>query len=112
MKFSKELFKGVTPYLVMQTLNELDEAYGYQLMKAIRTQSEDLFDFPDSTLYPILYRLEQQKLVTSTIQKTPTQKERRYYSLTTDGKDWLFAHQKELGSYLKGLSKFLPHQAN
>jgi PadR family transcriptional regulator, regulatory protein PadR len=111
MKFSKELFKGVTPYLVMHTLHELDEAYGYQVMKAIRTQSDDLFDFPDSTLYPILYRLEEQGLVRSETKTTPSNKERRYYQLTKDGKDWLLVHQKELSSYLKGLSRFLPHQA-
>ena len=111
MKFSKELFKGVTPYIIMQVLHELDEAYGYQIMKAIRTQSDDLFDFPDSTLYPILYRLEEQGLVRSEVKTTPSNKDRRYYQLTKDGKARLRVHQKELSTYIEGLSRFLPHQA-
>ena len=74
MKFSKEVLKGVTPFLVLQSLHELKEAYGYELMKFIRTQSDEIFDFPDSTLYPVLYRLEEKGLVQSEVKQTAQQK--------------------------------------
>ena len=61
MKFSRELMKGTAPFIIMQALHRLEQAYGYQLMKSIREQSQETFDFPDSTLYPILYRLEEKK---------------------------------------------------
>lgn len=107
MKFSKELMKGTTPFIILATLAELEETYGYILIKAIRDESDGLFDFPDSTLYPILYRLEAQGLVTSVIKKTPTSKERRYYSLTQAGQLWLGQRKAEMGLYVKGLDRFL-----
>ena len=53
--------------------------YGYDLMKAAR--------LPSGTLYPLLARLEQQKLVTSAWE-TPQQegqRPRKYYQLTGEG---------------------------
>jgi PadR family transcriptional regulator, regulatory protein PadR len=53
--------------------------YGYDLMKAASLQS--------GTLYPLLARLEQQKLVTSAWE-TPEQegqRPRKYYQLTGEG---------------------------
>ena len=53
--------------------------YGYDLMKAARLQS--------GTLYPLLARLEQQKLVASAWE-TPQQegeRPRKYYRLTGEG---------------------------
>ena len=53
--------------------------YGYDLMKAAR--------LPSGTLYPLLTRLEHQKLVTSAWE-TPQQegqRPRKYYQLTGEG---------------------------
>jgi len=53
--------------------------YGYGLMKAAK--------LPSGTLYPLLARLEDEKLVTSAWE-TPTedgQRPRKYYKLTGDG---------------------------
>ena len=53
--------------------------YGYDLMKAAR--------LPSGTLYPLLARLEQQKLVSSAWE-TPQeegQRPRKYYQLTAEG---------------------------
>jgi PadR family transcriptional regulator, regulatory protein PadR len=53
--------------------------YGYDLMKAAR--------LPSGTLYPLLARLEQQKLVASAWE-TPQQegqRPRKYYQLTSEG---------------------------
>lgn len=53
--------------------------YGYDLMKAAR--------LPSGTLYPLLARLEHQKLVTSAWE-TPQQegqRPRKYYQLTAEG---------------------------
>ena len=107
MKFSKEVLKGVTPFLVLHSLHRLEEAYGYELMKAIREHSEAIFDFPDSTLYPVLYRLEEKGLVRSEVKETPNKKDRRYYSLTSKGEKELHASQKEFRVYLQGLNHFI-----
>lgn len=108
MKFSRELMKGAAPFVILKSLHRLKEAYGYQLMKTIRDQSEDVFDFPDSTLYPILYRLEEKGLVQSEVKPTKSKKERRYYWLTEAGLSYLGVQEKEMKQYLKGLRHFVP----
>ena len=108
MKFSRELMKGAAPFIILQALRWLKEAYGYQLMKTIREQSQETFDFPDSTLYPILYRLEEKGLVESEIKQLDSKKERRYYWLTEKGLEYLGVQEKEMKHYIKGLSRFMP----
>lgn len=111
MKFSKDLLKGVAPFIILQVLNELGEAYGYQLLKAVRQESKEVFDFPDSTLYPIMYRLEAKKLITSEVKKTASKKDRRYYTVTPEGKEWLASRETEFKIYVNGLQHFLPSKA-
>ncbi|MFA6528089.1 MAG: PadR family transcriptional regulator [Candidatus Gracilibacteria bacterium] len=111
MKFSKDMLKGAAPFVVVQMLDELGEAYGYQLIKAVREESGEVFDFPDSTLYPILYRLEAKKLISSRIQQTANKKDRRYYKVTPDGRKWLADRKSEFKIYIKGLQHFLPSKA-
>ncbi len=108
MKFSREIMKGATPFVILQSLHQLKEAYGYQLMKSIREHSDGIFDFPDSTLYPILYRLEAKGLVESEVKEMPNKKSRRYYWLTEKGLDYLGVQGKEMEHYVKGLQRFLP----
>lgn len=112
MKFSKDLLKGVAPFIIVQVLNELGEAYGYQLLKAVRVESKEVFDFPDGTLYPILYRLEAKKLIASEVQKTANKKDRRYYKVTPEGKEWLESRETEFKVYVEGIQHFLPSHSS
>jgi len=108
MKFSREIMKGVTPFIILQSLHRLKETYGYQLIKNIREESEGTFDFPDSTLYPILYRLEDRGLIESEVKEIKGKKPRRYYWLTKKGLVHLGVQEKEMGHYIKGIKHFLP----
>ncbi len=110
MKFSREIMKGATPFVIMRCLHELKQAYGYQLMKTIREQSDEIFDFPDSTLYPVLYRLEAKGYIESEVKEIKGKKPRRYYWLTKKGLEHLGVREKEMHHYIKGLQRFLPGQ--
>ena len=110
MKFSREMLKGVAPYVLLKTLDQLGESYGYQLMKTVKEQSGDVFDFSESTLYPILYRLEEKIYVESEVKEVPGKKPRRYYKLTPEGKLYLTSKTEEMKSYLGAIEKFIPGQ--
>lgn len=112
MDFSKELLKGSIEIIVLKMLDELDEAYGYQLLKAIQEESGDVFSFQESTLYPLLYRLEEKDYVKSDRKKAPSGKERRYYSLTTHGKKLLIGKTTEFKEYVKGMENILKLSKN
>lgn len=75
--------------LVLQLLSG-GEKYGYQLICELREQSDDMFLLKEGTLYPILYRMEDDGLVVSKWSE-PKGKEvsRKYYSLTEEGRETL-----------------------
>ncbi len=56
-RFLQQLKKGVLSMLVLEAVCA-GETYGYALMNRIGEQSGGLFALKEGTLYPILYRLE------------------------------------------------------
>lgn len=75
--------------LVLRLLSEQDK-YGYQLICELREQSDDMFLLKEGTLYPILYRMEDDGLVVSRWSE-PRGREvsRKYYSITAEGRETL-----------------------
>ena len=61
-RYLQQLKKGVLELLVLELLCR-KPAYGYELLVALREQSEGLFALKEGTLYPILYRLEDEGLI-------------------------------------------------
>jgi len=107
MKFSRELLKGSAAFVVLQTLSLTQPVYGYQLSKEIKSHSSDIFEFAEGTLYPLLYRLEDNGLVESFIQKTSSGKDRRYYQLTPQGVVALEEKTPEIQQFIQGLQLVL-----
>lgn len=107
MKFSKEIMKGSLEVIVLHVLEEAGEAYGYQIIKMIKDQSQEIFDLQETTLYPLLYRLESKGLLQSDRKQAPSGKERRYYSVTPKGRKVLKTQHDEFKLYLKGMKDIL-----
>lgn len=107
MKFSSELLKGTAELLVLQILAKNGESYGYELVRSIAETSNNVFEFQEGTLYPLLYRLEARGFVESTKKLSPNGKERRYYRITTSGTAVLKDRRAELGAFVQGLSAAL-----
>lgn len=63
-KFLQQLKKGVLEMLVLVTICK-KTTYGYELMGELKKQSGNLFVLKEGTLYPILYRLEDDGLIES-----------------------------------------------
>ena len=103
MKFSKETMKGAAEVIVLQMLARYGEMYGYELIKAIAKTSEDVFEFQEGTLYPLLYRLERKKWVQSERKDAPSGKSRRYYAITAAGQKTLAKRATEYAAFAKGM---------
>ena len=56
-KYERQMKKGVLDMLVLKLL-ESEPRYGYQIIQELKDKSGDVFSLKDGTLYPILYRLE------------------------------------------------------
>ncbi len=61
-RFLQQLKKGVLEMLVLTTICER-ETYGYELLSLLKEHSDGLFALKEGTLYPILYRLEDDGLI-------------------------------------------------
>lgn len=61
--------------------------YGYQIIQELREKSGETFLLKDGTLYPILYRLEDDGLVVSRwSEAAERQTPRKYYEITKAGR--------------------------
>lgn len=78
-----QLKKGLLEFCVLSVLKKSD-SYGYQLIKDIST----CIEISESTLYPILKRLENGAYL-ETYSVEHNSRLRKYYKLTDKGKDYV-----------------------
>ena len=93
MKLDRELLKGSTNLLVLSVL-ENENMYGYEMIKKIKVESENVFEFQEGTLYPILHKLEEKGLISSYWDDF-SGKKRKYYAITEDGRKHLNSKKEE-----------------
>lgn len=75
-----------------------EEKYGYQLINELGKYSNGMFSLKEGTLYPILYRLEDEGSVVSRWSEARGKEvSRKYYSISDTGKQTL-SELKELWS--------------
>ena len=78
--------KGVLDMLVLKLLEE-NEKYGYQIIQELKEKSNDRFLLKEGTLYPILYRLEDDNYIESRWSEPQGKRvPRKYYILTENGR--------------------------
>ena len=63
-RFSQQLKKGVLEMLVLELICK-KATYGYELLQLLKEGSGGMFSLKEGTLYPILYRLEDEGFIVS-----------------------------------------------
>lgn len=86
-KIEQQLKKGLLEIAILSILEERD-CYGYELIHELDILSEGVFILKEGTLYPILYRLEDNKHIQNywKTEDATRSKPRKYYKITSDGK--------------------------
>ncbi|WP_294404809.1 PadR family transcriptional regulator [uncultured Clostridium sp.] len=79
-----------------------EDAYGYILTQNVR----EIMSISESTLYPVLRRLQKEEYLT-TYDKSYQGRNRRYYAITDKGKEQLEEYIKEWNLYKKNVDKVL-----
>lgn len=86
-KYKSQMKKGLLDMLVLKLL-EREEKYGYQIISELREKGEGRFSLKEGTLYPVLYRLEDDGLIESCWSEATGKKvPRKYYVITETGKE-------------------------
>jgi len=94
MKFERELLKGVAPVVTLEVLSR-GAMYGYQLSDAIAQRSGNILTLGRGTLYPLLYNLEAKGLIKGKWREGDSGRNRRYYSITGKGRQYLAAQKEQ-----------------
>ena len=86
---AKQIKKGILKILILRLLCH-EKKYGYELLVEMSQKSSGFFKVKEGTLYPILYKQEEDGFVVSEWQ-IPHDKMRakKYYSITQKGKEEL-----------------------
>ncbi len=85
MRIERELMRGAGPVAILKLL-DAKECYGYELVSSLESIGDGALAMGQSTLYPMIYNLEAKGLVKSTWRDGESHKQRKYYSLTADGR--------------------------
>lgn len=86
--------KGHLDLLVLAILRDR-ALYGYALIDALRLRSGGVFDLPEGTVYPALYRLERAGVLRSSWSPGAGRRRRRVYALTARGREVLAERAEE-----------------
>jgi PadR family transcriptional regulator, regulatory protein PadR len=94
MELAKDLVAASATPLVLAILAE-GESYGYAILKRVAELSGGHLKWTDGMLYPVLHRLERQRLVAAKWGKAENGRRRRYYRITKDGRAQLAAQLRQ-----------------
>src|SRR5918996_4651325 len=89
----RELKKGSAELIVLSIL-EPRARHGYEIGKLIEERSRGQLKFHVTSLYPLLYRLEERGWLHGRWVEKAGQRRRRFYSLTAEGRNTL-ARQRQ-----------------
>ena len=97
-----ELRRGILSLAVLSQLSK--EQYGYSLLKALSDQGMEI---DQSTLYPLLRRLEAQGLLQSDWRIVDEARPRRYYVISAQGKAVLTKLKREWSAMTATMTQML-----
>jgi len=103
----KQIKKGLIEIAVLSLLLEKD-MYGYIIIQDINSYSNGVFILKEGTLYPVLYRLEDNNLIRSYwINEDERSKPKKYYNITEKGKKMYLEMIQDYESINQGLNSIL-----
>lgn len=98
-----QMLKGTLEGCILAIISK-KETYGYEISRQLTEYG--FGDIAEGTIYPLLLRLEKNKLVTAVYRQSEMGPKRKYYSLTEKGRTELsdFAgHYRELAAAVEQL---------
>lgn len=103
--FSPQLMRGSLDLMILSVLAD-GAKYGYALQQSLRDATREMVDLKAGTLYPLLHRLESDKLIKSKWEDT-TGRKRKWYELTAKGKRRLSQQAQQWYEYADCITRML-----
>ena len=96
--------KGSAELLILSALED-GQLHGYDIAREISRRSDGLLTFHVASLYPLLYKLEDRKLIQGRWVEKAGQRRRRYYKLTTEGRKVLAKQRSRWEAFVGALTR-------
>ena len=106
MKPPLDLLQGTLDMLILKALS-LGPEHGYGVLLRIQQMSSQALQIPQGSLYPALYRLEEQGWISSEWGESENKRRARFYKITTAGKKQLKSEQDYWDRFTKTISAVL-----
>jgi PadR family transcriptional regulator, regulatory protein PadR len=99
--------QGSLDLLVLKTLSRRPRLHGYAIMAAIASTSAEVLRAEEGSLYPALYRMEEEGWIRAEWIKKDTGRRARIYQLTAAGKEQLAAEESRWQSVSLAINRVL-----
>lgn len=103
--FSRELLRGSIDFMVLGVLAD-GPKYGYLIQQDMAKASSDRVKLPPGTLYPLLHRMEADRLIKSKWE-SETGRKRKWYEITAKGKRQLDAQVIQWQEYVDCVTQII-----
>ncbi len=104
--FNSELKRGSMELLILSVLQG-KPLHGYEIGKQLARCSGGELEFPVSTLYTILYRMEDRGWTKGRWVEKKGTRRRCYYTLTREGKEVLATQQEEWKAFTTAINRVI-----
>lgn len=102
----KELKRGTLEMVLLKLLSGR-AMYGYEIVAALEKLGEEQFQLKEGTLYPVLYRLENDGFVEARWETQDRGVPRKYYHITAPGKTELDSLLAEWRAFCQTVDRIL-----
>jgi len=106
MKPPLDLLQGTLDMLILKALS-LGPEHGYGVLLRIQQMSSQALQIPQGSLYPALYRLEEQGWISSEWGESENKRRARFYKITTAGKKQLKSERDYWNRFTETISAVL-----
>jgi transcriptional regulator len=103
-KDDREWKKGSAELLILSLLED-QQRHGYEISKLIALRSGGALQFRVTSLYPLLYRLEERGLIEGRWVEKAGQRRRRYYRLTEAGRVLLERQRRSWQAFVEAVRR-------
>ena len=93
-RLSKQALDGNVESLLLAIL-ESGPSYGYAIVKDLNERAEGILRLGEGTVYPVLHRMEDKKLIAAKWRLAENGRQRKYYRLTPKGHGGLAASREQ-----------------
>ena len=106
MRDKADLLQGTLDLLILKTLR-LEPLHGWGISKRIRQLSDEVLQVNQGSLYPALYRLEEQGWIAAEWGISPEGRRAKFYKLTASGRKQLSEEQASWKLFMGAVEQVL-----